>query len=70
MVARLDDHAIGPDGKEIYANRVVLVVRTRWGKIVDHEDFYMDTGRILAFEDKLRSLGVAPAEALASVSER
>ncbi len=62
MVVRFDDHADGPDGKEIYANRTVLVVRTRWGKIVEHEDFYEDTGRILALEEKLLGLGVLPLE--------
>lgn len=42
------------------ADRVVLAVRTRWGKIVD---FSADTGRILASEEKLQALGVAPAQA-------
>jgi hypothetical protein len=41
----------------------VIVVRTRWGKIVEHEDFYLDTGRIAAFEEKLRALGVEPVAA-------
>jgi ketosteroid isomerase-like protein len=63
IVVRFDDRANGPDGEEIYANRTVLVVRTRWGKIVEHEDFYEDTGRILALEEKLRELGVTPADA-------
>jgi len=62
MVVRFDDHANGPGGEEIYANRTVLVVRTRWGKIVEQEDFYEDTERILAFEQTLRGAGVAPAE--------
>lgn len=62
MVARFDDHASGPDGKEIYANRTVLVVRTRWGKIVEHEDFYEDTARILALEEELIELGVTPVD--------
>ena len=61
MVARFDDWASGPDGEQIYANRTVLVVRTRWGKIVDHEDFYQDSGRILEFERKLRELGIPSA---------
>jgi ketosteroid isomerase-like protein len=62
MVARFDDRAIGPAGDELYANRTVLVVRTRWGEIVEHEDFYEDTARILALESKLRELGIAPVE--------
>jgi ketosteroid isomerase-like protein len=60
MVARFDDHANGPDGEQIYANRTVLVVRTRWGKIVEHEDFYEDTDRIVALEEKLLELGITP----------
>lgn len=69
LVARFDDRTAGPDGggEEIYANRVVLVLRTRWGKIVEHEDFYEDTGRILELEAKLRDLGVEPAAAAAPV---
>jgi ketosteroid isomerase-like protein len=62
IVARFDDRAISPAGEEIYVNRTVLVVRTRWGKIVDHEDFYEDTARILALEVKLRELGIAPVK--------
>jgi ketosteroid isomerase-like protein len=57
---RFDDHADGPDGTRLYENRTVLVLRTRWGKIVEHEDFYVDTGRIAEFDRKLTELGVAP----------
>jgi hypothetical protein len=39
-----------------------LVVRTRWGRIVEHEDFYEDTTRILTLENTLRELGIAPVE--------
>lgn len=60
LVARFDDHAPGPDGEDLYANRVVVVARTRWGKIVEHEDFYENTGRIVEFEGKLQALGVEP----------
>jgi len=60
MVARFDNAAEAPDGTPIYANRTCLVVRTHWGKIVEHEDFYEDTGRILALEARLRELGIAP----------
>lgn len=61
LFARFDDGAAGPDGEEIYRNRVAMVLRTRWGRIVEHEDFYEDTGRIELFEARLRDLGVAPA---------
>ena|SRR5437764_1752847 len=60
LVARFDDRASGPRGEELYANRVVIVARTRWGRIVEHEDFYLDTGRIDALEEKLRAIGVEP----------
>src|ERR1700733_5131068 len=32
MAARFNDAASTPDGDELYANRVAMVVRTRWGK--------------------------------------
>lgn len=58
MLVRFDDHADGPGGERLYENRTVLVLRTRWGKVVDHEDFYFDTGRIVAFDRKLTELGL------------
>jgi ketosteroid isomerase-like protein len=61
FVVRFDDRAFGPDGEELYRNRTVLVIRTRWGRIVEHGDFYEDTERIEAFERRLRALGVEPA---------
>jgi len=60
MLIRFDDHADGPDGTRLYANRTVLVLRTKWGKVVDHEDFSVDTQRILEVDRKLTELGVAP----------
>lgn len=60
MMVRFDDHADGPDGTRLYSNRTVLVMRTRWGKVVDHEDFYVDTTRIAEFDRKLSELGVTP----------
>jgi ketosteroid isomerase-like protein len=60
FVARFDDGAIAPDGEELYRNRVVLVVRTRWGKVVRQDDFYEDTGRIERLEDGLNRHGIAP----------
>jgi ketosteroid isomerase-like protein len=58
VAVRFDDRATGPDGQELYANRVAMVVRLRGAKIVEHDDFYEDTGRILAFEEKLNALGI------------
>lgn len=58
MWVRFDDHADAPDGTRIYENSTVLVLRTRWGKIVEQHDFYVDTERIVAFDRKLAELGV------------
>ncbi|HLM50955.1 MAG TPA: nuclear transport factor 2 family protein [Solirubrobacteraceae bacterium] len=69
MVARFDDWAAGPDGRRVYANRTALVLRTRWARIVEHEDFYEDTGRIEAFESQLRSVGREPQTAPALVAQ-
>jgi ketosteroid isomerase-like protein len=68
LIARFDDRATAPSGEELYSNRVVIVARTRWGKIVEHDDFYTDTGRILAFEQKLQALGVGPVAAEPAVA--
>ena len=57
LIARFDDHAHSPDGEQLYHNRVVLLLRTRWGKVVEHEDFFEDTGRIEELESRLRALG-------------
>lgn len=51
--ARFDDHADAADGTRLYENRAVLVLRTRWGRVVDHEDFFTDTERIRAFDRAL-----------------
>jgi ketosteroid isomerase-like protein len=58
MWVRFDDHADGPDGTRIYENSTVLVLRTRWFKVVEQHDFYVDTERITALDDKLAELGV------------
>ena len=60
MVGRFDDEARAPDGELLYANRVVMVIRTRMGRIVEHSDFYEDTGRIEGFDRALRERGVEP----------
>ncbi|MFC9518645.1 nuclear transport factor 2 family protein [Nocardiaceae bacterium NPDC056970] len=56
IVARFDDRADAPDGSPLYRNRTVLLVRTRWGRIVEQEDFYVDTARIDEFDARLREL--------------
>lgn len=59
-LARFDDHARGPRGQRLYDNRAVLVVRLRWGKIVEHEDFFADTAPIETLERRLRELEQHP----------
>jgi ketosteroid isomerase-like protein len=46
------DWANDADGNEIYANRAVLVVRSRWAKIVAQED-YEDTEHAAALDAHL-----------------
>lgn len=58
LYVRFDDHADSADGERLYENRTVLVLRTRWGKLVEQEDFYVDTGRIETFERRLAERGV------------
>jgi ketosteroid isomerase-like protein len=58
MWVRFDDHADAPDGTRIYENTTALVLRTRWGKVVEQHDFYLDTARIVDFDRKLDELGV------------
>lgn len=60
---RFDDHADAPDGTRIYENSTALVLRTRWGKVVEQHDFYADTARILELDRKLEELGVEPVVA-------
>ncbi len=66
MMVRFDDHADGPDGERLYENRTVLVMRMKRGKIVNHEDFYADTGRLSAFDHKLSELGITPIPKITS----
>ena len=62
LAVRFDDYAHAPDGTElIYRNRTALIAQTRWGRIVWQEDFYEDTGRIIALDARLNELGIAPA---------
>ena len=65
VAARFDDEATASDGERIYSNRVTMVIRTRWGKVVEHEDFYEDTARIPEFDRLLRERGRVPATAAA-----
>lgn len=59
-VAQFDDISIGPDGEALYTNQTMILVRTRWGKVVEQRDFYVDTGRMIDFDRKLTELGIEP----------
>ena len=56
MWVRFDDWS-DDGGTRLYENRTVLVLRTKWGKVVDQEDYYFDTERIAAFERALVERG-------------
>jgi ketosteroid isomerase-like protein len=58
MWVRFDDHADAPDGSRIYDNQTVLVLRTRWGKVVEQHDYYADTAAIVDMEKALVERGV------------
>lgn len=58
LVGRFNDEARAPDGEQIYANQAVLVVRTRWGKVVEQWDFFRDTVRMGTLEQRLQELGI------------
>jgi uncharacterized protein (TIGR02246 family) len=61
IAVEFDDHAHDPDtGERIYENRAVLVLRTRWGRVVA-EEVYEDTQKVAAFDARL-----APATAVAA----
>jgi ketosteroid isomerase-like protein len=59
MWVRFDDHADAPDGTRLYENSTVLVLRTRWGKVVEQHDFYVDTQSIIDLDRKLEERGIA-----------
>lgn len=55
---RFDDHAEAPDGTRIYDNRTVLLLRTRWFKVIEQFDYFADTAPIVDLDRKLEELGV------------
>ena len=54
--ARVRDWIIDADGNQLYANRAVLFVNARWGKIRAQED-YEDTTRVAAFDALVAAKG-------------
>ena len=49
ICVRATDHAVDDDGRQVYANRVAIVIETRWGRITRWED-YLDTERVSAWD--------------------
>lgn len=59
IALEFDDHAHDPDtGERIYENRAVLVLRTRFGRVV-REELYEDTQKVAAFDQALAARGGA-----------
>jgi ketosteroid isomerase-like protein len=59
LAIEFDDHACDPDGTKVYENRALIVLRTRWGRVVQ-EEVFEDTQKVAAFD---RHLGLAPTTA-------
>ncbi len=57
-LVRFTTHVIAPNGAVRHRSRTILQVRTRWGRIVEQEDFYENTARAEAFDARLRQLGL------------
>jgi ketosteroid isomerase-like protein len=60
LIVRFDDWA-QHDGERLYENRTVLLLHTRWGKVVEQEDFYVDTARMEHFDRALTERGILAA---------
>lgn len=58
ILVLFDDHADSPTGERIYQNHTILKCRTRLGRIVHQEDFYVDTIRMIEFDRRLTEIGL------------
>jgi ketosteroid isomerase-like protein len=54
VAVRFDDRAKAPDGTIVYENRAMVLLRSRWGKIVS-EEVFEDTEKVAAFDRWLES---------------
>lgn len=52
IAIEFDDHARDASGTKVYENRALIVLRTRWGRVV-HEELYEDTQKVAAFDAHL-----------------
>lgn len=64
ICVRATDLTLDDDGVEIYSNRVVLFIETRWGRIRRWED-YLDTQRVAMWD---RVFGLEPSAAAAAAN--
>jgi ketosteroid isomerase-like protein len=56
IAVEFDDHAHDPEtGARIYENRAVIVLRTRFGRVV-REEVYEDTQKVAAFDERLAAV--------------
>jgi ketosteroid isomerase-like protein len=63
IVVEFDDHAHDPQtGERIYENRAVIVLRTRFGRVV-REEVYEDTQKVAAFDERLAARDTAAVPA-------
>jgi ketosteroid isomerase-like protein len=67
VCVRFTDRASGPDGRLVYENRGVIVLKLRWGKVI-YEEANEDTERIAAFDRHLEDLPVPPRQAAEQTS--
>lgn len=54
VAVRAHNWVTGPGGDDVYTNRVVLFVNSRWGRVLAQED-YEDTERTTAYDRYLAS---------------
>jgi ketosteroid isomerase-like protein len=52
IAIEFDDHACDTHGTKVYENRALIVLRTRWGRVV-HEELFEDTQKVAAFDEHL-----------------
>ena len=50
IAVRAHDYIPGPDGADVYANRALLFIEVRWGRLVRWET-YEDTQRVAAWDE-------------------
>jgi ketosteroid isomerase-like protein len=58
IAIEFDDHARDAGGTKVYENRALIVLRTRWGRVV-HEELFEDTQKVAAFD---AHLGITSAQ--------